>query len=43
MFTYNAINKDNNTATISLDGSYEHDIFVEAPAEREEDFSNFNI
>lgn len=43
MFTYNELKKDNNTAIISLDGSYEHDIYVEAPAERKEDFSNFNI
>ncbi|WP_311403673.1 hypothetical protein [Limosilactobacillus vaginalis] len=43
MFTYNELSNDNNTATISLDGLYEHDIYVEAPAECEEDFSNFNI
>lgn len=43
MFTYNELNKDNNTAMISLDGSYEHDIFVEAPVERDEDFSDFAL
>lgn len=43
MFTYNELNKDNNVATISLDGSYNHDIFVESPAERKEDFSNFTL
>ncbi|WP_302150414.1 hypothetical protein [Limosilactobacillus vaginalis] len=43
MFTYNELNKDNNTATISLDGSYEHDIRVPAQQDRDEDFSNFTL
>lgn len=43
MFAYNELTKDNNVATISLDGSYEHNICVEAPSERDEDFSDFTL
>lgn len=43
MFNYTTQNKDNNTVTISLDGSYEHDIYVPAQQERDEDFSSFTL
>lgn len=43
MFTYSELSKENNVATISLDGSYEHDIYVPAQQERDEDFSNFTL
>lgn len=43
MFTYKLQSKENNAATISLDGSYEHDIYVPAQQERDEDFSSFTL
>ena len=43
MFTYKLQSKENSVATISLDGSYEHDIYVPAQQERDEDFSNFTL
>lgn len=42
-FSYSELSKDNNTATISLDGSYEHDIYVPVQQERDEDFSSFTL
>lgn len=43
MFNYTTQAKENNAATISLDGSYEHDIYVLVQQERDEDFSNFTL
>lgn len=43
MFPYSELNKDNNTATISLDGSYKHDVYVPVQPERDEDFGNFTL
>ena len=42
-FSYSELSKDNNTATISLDCSYEHDIYVPVQLERDEDFSSFTL
>lgn len=42
MFTYNA-EKENDVAVISLDGSYENDVYVPAQQERDEDFSSFTL
>ena len=43
MFTYKLQSKENNAATISLDGSYENDVYVPAQQERDEDFSSFTL
>ena len=43
MFNYTTQAKENSVATISLDGSYEHDIYAPAQQERDEDFSNFTL
>lgn len=43
MFTYKLQSKENNAATISLDGSYENDVYVPVQQERDEDFSSFTL
>lgn len=43
MFNYTTQSKENNAATISLDGAYSDDIYVPVQQERDEDFSSFTL
>lgn len=43
MFAYNELTKDNNVATISLDGSYKETIYVEPEQVRSENFEGFTL
>lgn len=43
MFAYNELSKGNNTATISLDGTYEETIYVEPQQSKSECFEEFTL
>lgn len=43
MFEYNELTENDNTATISLDGSYKETIYVEPEQAKNENFEDFTL